>query len=72
MLGLPAAVEDLAGAAGPGLDQERLQAGLAVLAGLGIALTDPDGTIAGPPGLAAPFGRPGGLGRPWPSWPRSG
>jgi hypothetical protein len=64
VLGLPATVADLAAAAGPGLDPERLRASLAALAELGIALTDPDGTIAGPPGLGAPFGRPGGLGPP--------
>jgi Helicase conserved C-terminal domain len=64
VLGLPSTVAQLAEAAGPGLDPERLQAGLAVLAELGIALPGPDGTIAGPPGLAAPFGRPGGLGPP--------
>jgi Helicase conserved C-terminal domain len=64
VLGPPATVADLAAAAGPGLDRERLQAGLAGLAELGIALTDPDGNIAGPPGLGAPFGRPGGLGPP--------
>jgi hypothetical protein len=64
VLGLPTTVADLAAAAGPGLDPGRLQDGLAALAELGIALPDADGTIAGPPGLAAPFGRPGGLGPP--------
>ena len=64
MLGLPATVDGLAEAAGPGLGPERLRAGLIALAELGIALTGPDGTISGPPGLAAPFGRPGGLGPP--------
>jgi hypothetical protein len=64
VLGLPATVADLAAAAGPKLDPGRLQAGLATLAELGIALPDPEGTISGPPGLAAPFGRPGGLGPP--------
>jgi Helicase conserved C-terminal domain len=64
VLGLPATVAELAAAAGPRLDPGRLQAGLASLAELGIALPDPDGTISGPPGLAAPFGRPGGLGPP--------
>ena len=64
VLGLPATVAELAEAAGPGLDQGRLEAGLAVLAGLGIALPGPDGSISGPPGLGAPFGRPGGLGPP--------
>jgi hypothetical protein len=64
VLGLPATVADLTAAAGPGLDPERLRASLAVLAELGIALTGPDGAIAGPPGLGAPFGRPGGLGPP--------
>ena len=54
----------LAEAAGPGLDPARLQDGLAALAELGIALPGPDGTISGPPGLGAPFGRPGGLGPP--------
>jgi Helicase conserved C-terminal domain len=55
-------VAELATAAGPGLDPERLEAGLAGLAALGIALPDGDGQLVGPPGLAAPFGRPGGLG----------
>jgi Helicase conserved C-terminal domain len=64
VLGLPTTVAELAAAAGPGLEPERLRAGLAVLAELGIALPGPDGSIAGPPGLAAPFGRPGGLGPP--------
>jgi len=64
VLGLPATVADLAAAAGPGLSRDRLEAGLAALAELGIALPGPDGTISGPPGLAAPFGRPGGLGPP--------
>jgi len=56
--------EELAAAAGPKLDRGRLEAGLTALAELGMALPDPDGTISGPPGLAAPFGRPGGLGPP--------
>jgi hypothetical protein len=64
VLGLPATVADLAEAAGSGLDPGRLEAGLAALAERGIALTGPDGAIAGPPGLGAPFGRPGGLGPP--------
>jgi hypothetical protein len=64
VLGPPTTVAKLAAAAGPGLSRERLEAGLAALAELGIALTGPDGTISGPPGLAAPFGRPGGLGPP--------
>jgi Helicase conserved C-terminal domain len=64
VLGLPSAVPALAEAAGPKLSRERLQAGLATLAGLGIALPASDGTISGPPGLGAPFGRPGGLGPP--------
>jgi hypothetical protein len=64
VLGLPATVDRLAEAAGPGLSPDRLRAALAALAELGIALTGPDGTISGPPGLAAPFGRPGGLGPP--------
>ena len=64
VVGPPAPEGGQAAAGGPGLDPERLQAGLAVLAELGIALTDPDGNIAGPPGLGAPFGRPGGLGPP--------
>jgi hypothetical protein len=64
VLGLPTTVDDLAAAAGPKLDRGRLEAGLATLAELGIALADPNGTISGPPGLAAPFGRPGGLGPP--------
>jgi Helicase conserved C-terminal domain len=57
-------VEALARAAGPGLDARRLRAGLDALAELGIALPGADGAISGPPGLAAPFGRPGGLGPP--------
>jgi hypothetical protein len=64
VLGLPATVTQLAAAAGPGLGHDRLAAGLAALAELGIALPGSDGTISGPPGLAAPFGRPGGLGPP--------
>ena len=64
VLGLPATVAELAAAAGPGLSRERLEAGLAALAELGIALPGPDGAISRPPGLAAPFGRPGGLGPP--------
>jgi hypothetical protein len=64
VVGLPTTVAALAEAAGPGLGPGRLQAGLAALAELGIALPAPDGTISGPPGLAAPFGRPGGLGPP--------
>jgi len=64
VVGLPTTVAELAEAAGPGLDPERLEAGLAALAGLGIAIPDGHGTLAGPPGLGAPFGRPGGLGPP--------
>ena len=64
VLGLPATMADLTAAAGPRLDPERLEAGLAALAELGIALPDPEGTISGPPGLGAPFGRPGRLGPP--------
>jgi hypothetical protein len=64
VVGLPTTVPALAEAAGPGLDPARLEAGLATLAGLGIALPSSDGTISGPPGLGAPFGRPGGLGPP--------
>jgi hypothetical protein len=64
VLGLPTTVAELAAAAGDGLAPERLRAGLDALAELGIALSGPDGAIAGPPGLAAPFGRPGGLGPP--------
>jgi Helicase conserved C-terminal domain len=64
VVGPPATVADLAAAAGPRLDPERLEAGLAALAELGIALRDPEGTISGPPGLGAPFGRPGRLGPP--------
>ena len=64
VVGLPTTVTALAEAAGPGLDPARLQSGLATLAELGIALPGPDGTISGPPGLGAPFGRPGGLGPP--------
>src|SRR4029450_13775411 len=58
--GLPTTVAALAEAAGPGLDRERLEAGLTTLAALGIALPGPDGTISGPPGLGAPFARRGG------------
>jgi hypothetical protein len=64
VVGPPTTVTALVEAAGPGLDQARLRRGLATLAGLGIALPGPDGTISGPPGLGAPFGRPGGLGPP--------
>jgi Helicase conserved C-terminal domain len=64
VLGLPSTVPALAEAAGPELRRDRLEAGLATLAELGIALPGPDGTISGPPGLGAPFGRPGGLGPP--------
>jgi hypothetical protein len=64
VVGLPTTVEALAAAAGPGLDPRRLRAGLGALAELGIALPGRDGVISGPPGLAAPFGRPGGLGPP--------
>jgi Helicase conserved C-terminal domain len=64
VVGLPTTVDALGEAAGPGLDARRLRAGLGALAELGIALPDGDGAIAGPPGLAAPFGRPGGLGPP--------
>jgi hypothetical protein len=64
VVGLPTTVDALAAAAGPGLDPGRLRAGLRALAELGIALPDGDGGIAGPPRLAAPFGRPGRLGPP--------
>jgi Helicase conserved C-terminal domain len=64
VVGLPTTVDALDEAAGPALDRWRLRAGLAALAELGIALPDGDGGISGPPGLAAPFGRPGGLGPP--------
>ena len=64
VVGLPTTVAALTGAAGPGLDPERLEAGLDALAELGIAVPGPDGAISGPPGLGAPFGRPGGLGPP--------
>jgi Helicase conserved C-terminal domain len=64
VVGLPTTVDALAASAGPGLDPGRLRAGLRALAGLGIALPDGDGGIAGPPRLAAPFGRPGRLGPP--------
>jgi Helicase conserved C-terminal domain len=64
VVGLPTTVTALAEAAGPGLGPARLRDGLAALAELGIALPGPDGTISGPPGLGAPFGRPGGLGPP--------
>jgi hypothetical protein len=64
VVGRPTTVAALARAAGPGLDRGRLEAGLAALAELGIALPGPDGTISGPPRLDGPFGRPGGLGPP--------
>jgi hypothetical protein len=64
VVGLPTTVDALGEAAGPGLDARRLRAGLGALAELGIALPGRDGVIAGPPRLAAPFGRPGGLGPP--------
>src|SRR5207249_11559092 len=64
VLGPPATVTDLAAAAGPKLDPGRLEAALAALAELGIALPGPGSIISGPPGLGAPFGRPGGLGPP--------
>jgi XPB/Ssl2-like helicase family protein len=64
VVGLPTTVAAVAEAAGPGLDPERLRAGLDILAELGIALPAPGGAISGPPGLAGPFGRPGGLGPP--------
>ena len=35
-----------------------------VLMATSAVVLDVDGTIAGPPGLGAPFGRPGGLGPP--------
>jgi hypothetical protein len=62
VVGLPATMEAVGRAAGPGLGPERLAVSLAELAELGIALPRPDGSIAGPRGLAAPFGNPGGLG----------
>jgi len=62
VVGLPTTMEAVRHAAGRGLAPERLDAGLAVLAALGIALPRPDGSVAGPRGLAAPFGNPGGLG----------
>jgi Helicase conserved C-terminal domain len=64
VVGLPTTAEALAAAAGPGLAPARLRAGLRALAELGIALPGPDGAIAGPPRLAAAFGRPGRLGPP--------
>jgi hypothetical protein len=62
VVGLPTTIEAVRRAAGKGLGPERLDAGLAALAVLGIALPRPDGSVAGPRGLAAPFGNPGGLG----------
>jgi Helicase conserved C-terminal domain len=62
VVGVPTTRAELAAAAGPALAPERLDAGLAALAELGVALPGRDGRIVGPPGLAAPFGRPGGLG----------
>jgi hypothetical protein len=62
VVGPPTTVDALAEAAGPGLRPERLRAGLAALAELGLALPGPDRGVAGPRGLRAPFGNPGGLG----------
>lgn len=62
VVGLPTTVEAVRRAAGQGLTPERLDDGLAALGELGIAMRQPDGAIAGPRGLAAPFGNPGGLG----------
>jgi Helicase conserved C-terminal domain len=62
VVGLPTTVAALAAAAGPGLDPQALRRGLGELAGLGLALTGPDGTLSGPRGLGAPFGDPGQLG----------
>ena len=62
VVGLPTTVDAVAEAAGPGLRPEPLRAGLAALAELGLALPGTDGSIAGPRGLRAPFGNPGGLG----------
>ena len=64
LIGVPTSVDRLAEAAGPGLDRARLHELLATLAQLGLALPGPDGDIAGPPGLAAAFDRPGRLGPP--------
>jgi Helicase conserved C-terminal domain len=64
VVGLPTTVDALAAAAGPRLAPERLRAGLRALAELGIAVAGPDGAVAGPPRLAAAFGRPGRLGPP--------
>jgi hypothetical protein len=62
LIGLPTSIEALAHAAGPGLSDDELDARLARLAGLGLALPGEDGTVSGPPGLAAGFERPGRLG----------
>ena len=62
LLGLPATIEQVAHAAGPGLSDAELERRLAGLAAIGLALPEPDGTIAGPAGLAAGFDRPGRLG----------
>jgi Helicase conserved C-terminal domain len=62
VVGLPTTVTALAGAAGPGLERERLHEGLDRLAELGLAVTIQDGTISGPHGIGAPFGDPGQLG----------
>jgi Helicase conserved C-terminal domain len=52
-------------AAGAGLEPDQLDAALAEVAALAVALPGPDGEIFTPPGLAALFdGRPGGLGPP--------
>ncbi|HZD02471.1 MAG TPA: hypothetical protein VFA46_20470, partial [Actinomycetes bacterium] len=62
VIGLPTTVAAVAEAAGPGLGAAALRHGLEELAGLGLALPGPDGTISGPRGLGAPFGDPGRLG----------
>src|SRR5262245_56571147 len=64
VIGLPATVEAVQAAAGPGLTPTVLAERLDRLSSLRIALPVPDGRIRGPRSLGAPFGRPGGLGKP--------
>jgi len=62
VVGLPTTVDELAAAAGPGLDRARLHEGLDRLAELGLAVATDGGVVSGPRGLGAPFGDPGRLG----------
>ena len=61
VVGLPTTVAEVRAAAGPDLAEADLTRALERLAELGIALPQADGTLAGPGGLGAPFGTPGGL-----------